>query len=107
MKTLNEVIASRSPESQQRIKEMADEMILETGLQLLREELRLSQKNVADLMGVSQPAVTQLEQRGNELKIATLKRYIEAMGGNFISTLNFPQENALHFISKSMISALS
>ena len=41
MKTLNEVIASRSPESQQRIKEMADEMILETGLQLLREELRL------------------------------------------------------------------
>lgn len=31
-------------------------------------------------MGVSQPAVTQLEQRGNELKIATLKRYIEAMG---------------------------
>jgi hypothetical protein len=51
VKTLNEVIASRSPESQQRIKEMADEMILETGLQLLREELRLSQKNVADLMG--------------------------------------------------------
>ncbi|EIM35240.1 putative transcriptional regulator [Enterobacter cloacae subsp. cloacae GS1] len=32
-------------------------------------------------MGVSQPAVTQLEQRGNDLKIATLKRYIEAMGG--------------------------
>lgn len=44
VKTLNEVIESRSPESQQRIKEMADEMILETGLQLLREELRLSQK---------------------------------------------------------------
>jgi hypothetical protein len=51
VKTLNEVIASRSPESQQRIKEMAEEMILETGLQLLREELRLSQKNVAELMG--------------------------------------------------------
>lgn len=37
--------------------------------------------NVADLMGVNQPVVTQLEQRGNELKIATLKRNIEAMGG--------------------------
>jgi hypothetical protein len=46
VKTLNEVIASRSPESQQRIKEMAEEMILETGLQLLREELRLSQKKL-------------------------------------------------------------
>lgn len=43
MKTLNEVIASRSPESQQRIQEMAEEMFLETGLQLLREELQLSQ----------------------------------------------------------------
>ena len=49
MKTLNELIASRSPESQQRIKEMAEEMILETGLQLLREELRLSQKNVYEI----------------------------------------------------------
>ena len=51
MKTLNEVIASRSPESQKRIKEMADEMILETGLQMMREELKLSQKHVAELMG--------------------------------------------------------
>jgi len=81
MKTLNEAIASRSPESQQRIQQMADEMILETGLQLVREELNLSQKQLAELMGISQPAITQLEQRGNELKIATLKRYIEAMGG--------------------------
>ncbi|ASQ15941.1 TPA: helix-turn-helix domain-containing protein [Enterobacter cloacae] len=90
MKTLNDVIASRSPESQQRIKEMAEEMILETGLQLLREELKLSQKNVADLMGVSQPAVTQLEQRGNELKITTLKRYIEAMGGKLRIDVELP-----------------
>lgn len=41
LKTLNEAIASRSPESQKRIKEMADEMILETGLQMMREELKL------------------------------------------------------------------
>lgn len=38
MRTLDEVIASRSPESQARIKEMADEMILEVGLQMMREE---------------------------------------------------------------------
>ena len=51
LKTLNEAIASRSPESQKRIKEMADEMILETGLQMMREELKLSQKHVAEAMG--------------------------------------------------------
>ncbi|PVU24910.1 transcriptional regulator, partial [Yersinia pestis] len=68
-------------ESQTRIKEMADEMILEVGLQMMREELQLSQKQVAEAMGISQPAVTKLEQRGNDLKLATLKRYVEAMGG--------------------------
>lgn len=97
MKTLNEVIASRSPESQKRIKEMADEMILETGLQMMREELKLSQKAVAELMGISQPAVTQLEQRGNELKIATLKRYIEAMGGKLSLDVELPTGKRLAF----------
>ncbi|MBL5966903.1 helix-turn-helix domain-containing protein [Lelliottia amnigena] len=97
MKTLNEVIASRSPESQKRIKEMADEMILETGLQMMREELKLSQKAVAELMGISQPAVTQLEQRGNELKIATLKRYIEAMGGKLSLNVELPTGKRVAF----------
>ena len=82
MRTLDDIIAACSPESQDRIKKMADELILETGFQIMRGELQLSQKHVAEIMGVSQPAITQLEQRGNDLKLATLKRYIEAMGGN-------------------------
>ncbi|KAA8726595.1 helix-turn-helix domain-containing protein [Ewingella americana] len=91
MKTLREAIAARSPESQARIKEMADEMILETGLQLLREEMQVSQKKLAELMGVSQPAITQIEQRGNDVKLATLKRYIEAMGGKLSLNVELPE----------------
>lgn len=90
MKTLREAIAERSPESQARIKEMADELILETGLQLLREELQLSQMKLAEAMGVSQPAITQIEQRGNEIKLSTLKRYIEAMGGRLSLNVELP-----------------
>lgn len=90
MKTLRDAIAARSPESQGRIKEMADEMILETGLQMLREELQLSQTSLAEMMGVSQPAITQIEQRGNDIKLATLKRYIEAMGGKLSLTIELP-----------------
>ncbi|MEB6381072.1 helix-turn-helix transcriptional regulator [Leclercia adecarboxylata] len=97
MKTLNEAIASHSPESQKRIKEMADEMILDTGLQMMREELKLSQKHVAEVMGISQPAVTQLEQRGIELKIATLKRYIEAMGGKLSLDIELPTGKRVAF----------
>ena len=36
MRTLEEVIAAQSPESQAIIKAMADEMILETGLQMMK-----------------------------------------------------------------------
>ncbi|HAK6590656.1 TPA: XRE family transcriptional regulator [Citrobacter freundii] len=97
MRTLDEVIASRSPESQARIKEMADEMVLEVGLQMMREELQLSQKHVAEVMGISQPAVTQLEQRGNELKLATLKRYIEAMGGKLSLDVELPTGKRVAF----------
>lgn len=91
MKTLRDAIAARSPESQARIKEMADEMVLETGLQLMREELQLSQKSLAESMGISQPAITQIEQRGNDIKLGTLKRYIEAMGGKLSLTVELPE----------------
>lgn len=97
MRTLDDVIAARSPESQARIKEMSDEMILELGLQMMREELQLSQKYVAEMMGVSQPAITQLEQRGNDLKLATLKRYIEAMGGKLSLDVELPTGKRIAF----------
>lgn len=51
MRTLDEVIAARSPESQRRITELADVLILETGLQMILEELQLSQRHVAEAMG--------------------------------------------------------
>ncbi|HIG8325200.1 TPA: helix-turn-helix domain-containing protein [Klebsiella pneumoniae] len=97
MRTLDDVIAASSPESQARIKEMSDEMILEVGLQMMREELQLSQKYVAEMMGVSQPAITQLEQRGNDLKLATLKRYIEAMGGKLSLDVELPTGKRIAF----------
>jgi predicted transcriptional regulator len=42
-------------------------------------------------MGVSQSAVAQIEQRGNDVKLATLKRYIEAMGGKLSLTVEMPE----------------
>jgi hypothetical protein len=45
-KTLQELLASRSPESQARIQKMADELLLETQLHLIREELEISQKEL-------------------------------------------------------------
>ncbi len=97
MRTLDEVIAGRSPESQARIKEMTDERVLEVGLKMIREELQLSQKALADAMGVRQPAIAQIEQRGNDLKIATLKRYVEAMGGKLSLDVELPTGKRVAF----------
>jgi len=51
MRTLDEVIAARSSESQKRITDLADEQILETGLQTIREERQSSQKYVDKPIG--------------------------------------------------------
>ena len=93
MKTLQDVMAEFSPEDQNDIWRMAQELVLETGLQLMREELRFSQKQVAEMMGVTQPAITAIEQRGNDLKVLTLKRYIEAMGGKLSLLVQLPEGN--------------
>ena len=64
---------------------------------MMREELRLSQTALAQSMGVSQPAIAQIEQRGNDVKLATLKRYIEAMGGKLSLTVEMPEGNGRIF----------
>lgn len=88
--TLDELIAEQSPQSQQRIAQMSEEMVLEVGLSMLREALNLSQKEVAQTLGISQPAVAQIEQRGNEIKLSTLKRYVETMGGKLSLSVQLP-----------------
>ncbi|PHM52747.1 helix-turn-helix domain-containing protein [Xenorhabdus sp. KK7.4] len=97
MKTLKEKIQEFSVEDREDIEQMADEQILETGLQLLREELNISQQKLADSLGISQPAITQIEQRGNDIKLVTLKRYVEAMGGKLSLTVELPTGNGKIF----------
>ncbi|WP_416776185.1 helix-turn-helix domain-containing protein [Xenorhabdus budapestensis] len=97
MKTLKEKIQEFLEEDQAEIKQMADELVLETGLQLLREELNISQQKLANSLGISQPAITQIEQRGNDIKLVTLKRYVEAMGGKLSLTVELQTGNGKIF----------
>jgi len=98
MATLKELMDKRSPESKKRIAEMAAEMRLETHLYELRESLKLSQTQIAKAMDIAQPSVAAIEQRGNDLKIATLKRYVEAMGGTLRIEVDLPDGKHVGFI---------
>lgn len=70
-RNLNDMLASRPQDSQHRIAEMADEMLLEVKFQAIREELGLTQAELARNMGISQPSVVAIEQRGNDVKLLT------------------------------------
>jgi len=48
-------------------------------------------------MGVSQFAVTLIERRGNEVRLATLKRYIETMGGKLSLAVDLPDGSGRMF----------
>ena len=96
-RTLDDLLASRSEESQQRIQEMATELLLEVCIQALREELEVSQVELAKALGVSQPAVVAMEQRGSDIKLSTMKRYVEAMGGKLRVDVELPTGRHIGF----------
>jgi transcriptional regulator with XRE-family HTH domain len=90
MAKLNDIISKRSPESQQRIKKMANQMLLDINLSNLREELKISQAEIAKNLGVSQAAISKREKLGKDLKISSLKEYVEAMGGKVRLDVELP-----------------
>ena len=96
-RTLTEMLASRSVGSQQRIQEMANELLLEVRLPALRAELEVSQVELASVLGISQPAVVAMEQRGNDIKLSTMKRYVEAMGGKLRVDVELPTGRHIGF----------
>ena len=71
------------------IEASAAAMQREMPLHELRRARELSQQTLAELLGESQPAVSQLEQR-TDMYVSTLRRYIEAMGGRLDIVARFP-----------------
>jgi len=53
--------------------------LAEIGLYELRRSLERSQTDLAAELGISQPAVSQLE-RGDDAKLSTLRSYLESLG---------------------------
>ncbi|XID75160.1 helix-turn-helix domain-containing protein [Alkanindiges sp. WGS2144] len=96
-KTLKELLATRSPESQARIQELAEALLLENQLYLIREELEISQKELAESLGIKQPSLSAIENRGNDLKISTMKKYVEAMGGKLRIDVELPTGKHIGF----------
>ncbi len=78
-----------SPESQARSASLAKVMLAEMPLNELRQARGLSQKKLAELLHVQQPAIAKLEKR-TDMYLSTLRSHIEAMGGTLEIVAHFP-----------------
>ena len=97
MATLKELMAQQSAESQERIAAKVDVIRRIVALNQLREELNISQTELAAAMGVKQPTVAKIEQPGNDPRLSTLKRYVSALGGELSIDVTLPNGKRIAF----------
>lgn len=69
-----------SPERRAKVAAVAAVMREEMTLEELRTARELSQEAVATVLEVGQPAIAKLERR-RDMHVSSLRRYIEALGG--------------------------
>jgi len=97
MKTLDDLLTELTPAERELVNKKAAAMRLESQLYQLREALNKTQREQAEAMGISQPSVVAIEARGADLKIATLKRYVEALGGQLTIGVDMPGGEHVRF----------
>lgn len=89
-KTLDEVINGLPPERRARVEKLGRELIREElTLQALRKQLELTQEGLAERLEVRQANVSKGEKR-SDMRISTLRSYVEAMGGTLELVAHMP-----------------
>jgi transcriptional regulator len=88
-KKFSELVARMSPEAQARSAALAEQMMREMPLVELRQARCFTQAELAEALGTTQASVSKLERR-SDMYLSTLRRLVEAMGGEIEITARFP-----------------
>lgn len=80
-----EIPATRRAAIEAEVAAILDELPLDE----LRRARELSQVDLAELLGTKQSSISKLEQQ-TDMYLSTLKRYVEAMGGELVIAARFP-----------------
>lgn len=90
MKNLKDVMDQLPPERRKKIDERTDELIAEImSLQDLRKAREQTQACIAETLGMTQENISCIEKR-SDLLISTLRRHVEALGGQLSLIAKFP-----------------
>ena len=82
------------------VKEKTSQLLKEVLLYEIREQLRITQEDMAIRLNTKQANVSRTERR-RDMKLSTLKRYIEAMGGELDIVAKFAS-NEVHLNVKDL-----
>ena len=87
---VNDKIRKLGPVRRRKVETRASELIAEEmTLRELRTARKLTQVRIARALGITQDTVSRLEKR-SDLLLSTLRKTVEAMGGNLSLVAEFP-----------------
>ncbi|MBS9426035.1 helix-turn-helix domain-containing protein [Photorhabdus caribbeanensis] len=89
-RTLDQILANEKPEVVANAQAAATEMLLNIHLAELRERVQKTQGEIALALGIKQPTVSDMEKFGRDLKLSSLKRYVEATGSKLRLDIELP-----------------
>ncbi|BDX01667.1 MAG: helix-turn-helix domain-containing protein [Marinomonas sp.] len=89
-RTLDKLISDQKPEIVKNARKKADDMVLGIHLAQLRERMQITQEDMANTLGVKQPTIAGMERKGKDVKLSTLKRYVEGAGGKLTVDVELP-----------------
>ena len=89
-RTLEALLDALSPEDRAAVEARSAELHAEVeGLKALRKLAARSQEQIAQSLGVKQPAIVKME-RQTDLYLSTLRRFVEAAGGTLELRVELP-----------------
>jgi len=87
---LKDMMKELSPADRKRVASRAAQLVAEEmTLQQLRRARKLTQKRMAKSLHIGQEGISKLEKR-SDLLLSTLRKSVEAMGGNLSLVAEFP-----------------
>ena len=89
-KTFEEILAREKPEVVANAMAKASDILIDINLAAIREWVNITQCELAQAMNVKQPTIANMEKQGHDMKLSSLKRYIEAVGGKLRFNVELP-----------------
>ena len=105
-RSLEQMLNALPPEERAQVEERSAALHAEVeGLKALRKLAARSQEQIAQSLGVKQPAIVKIE-RQTDLYLSTLRRFVEAAGGTLELRIELPGIGVLNLTGVGEIDTL-